>query len=147
MKVLHVIPSIAPRYGGPSQAVLGMCRELSRQGVQTMIATTNADGAGALLVKLNEVSEYEGQQVIFFQRQLSTSFLYSRPLGQWLSLHVRDFDVVHMHAIFSHSSLAAASSCRRDHVPYIVRPFGSLDPWSLKRKAILKQFLWYVGVK
>ena len=44
MKVLHVIPSVAPRYGGPSRAVVEMCRALRAGGVDTLIATTDADG-------------------------------------------------------------------------------------------------------
>ena len=48
MRVLHVIPAVAPRYGGPSQAVVGMCRALDARGVTTMVATTNADGPDVL---------------------------------------------------------------------------------------------------
>ena len=44
MKILHVIPSVAPRYGGPSQAVVEMCRALRATGTEVMIATTDADG-------------------------------------------------------------------------------------------------------
>ena len=32
MKILHVIPAVAPRYGGPSQAVIEMCLALQRTG-------------------------------------------------------------------------------------------------------------------
>ncbi len=30
--VLHVIPAMAPRYGGPSVAVIGMCQALRNAG-------------------------------------------------------------------------------------------------------------------
>ena len=36
--VLHVIPAVAPRYGGPSAAVLGMCQALRQIGVSTLVA-------------------------------------------------------------------------------------------------------------
>ena len=48
MKVLHVIPAIAARYGGPSTAVLQMCRALSEAGADVHLAATNADGRGRL---------------------------------------------------------------------------------------------------
>lgn len=147
MKVLHVIPSIAPRYGGPSRAVLEMCRALRERDVETLIATTDADGDGRLEVETGRQTSYQDVPVIFFIRQQSEAFKYSQPLARWLSAQVKDFDVVHIHAVFSHSSLAAAKACRKSRVPYIVRPLGTLDPWSLKQKRLRKNLFWYLGVR
>ena len=147
MKILHVIPAIAPRYGGPSRAIVEMCKGVRDLDVETLIATTDADGRGRLPVKSGQLTEYEGLDTIFFRRQWSEAFKYSSPLASWLGAHVTDFDVVHVHAVFSHSSLAAAKACRRHDVPYIVRPLGSLDPWSLGQKRFQKRMLWHAGVK
>lgn len=147
MKILHVIPSVAPRYGGPSRAVVEMCRALAARGVATLIATTDADGVGRLDVKIGELVSYEQAPAIFFSRQWSEAFKYSRPLAQWLQAHVAEFDVVHIHAVFSHASLAAAAACRKRGVPYVVRPLGTLDPWSLKQKQLKKRLFWELGVK
>ena len=66
VKVLHVIPSVAPRYGGPSRAVIEMCRALEGQGVETLIATTNADGDERLRVEIGSPVSYENVPAIFF---------------------------------------------------------------------------------
>jgi glycosyltransferase involved in cell wall biosynthesis len=84
---------------------------------------------------------------IFFSRQWSEAYKYSRPLAQWLAAHVREFDVAHIHAVFSHASLAAAKACRKAGVPYIVRPLGTLDPWSLRQKSWRKKLFWRLCVK
>ena len=84
MKVLHVIPGIAPRYGGPSQAVIQMCQALRSEEVEVLIATTDADGEGRLAVEIRKPVAYEGVPTIFFPRQLSEAFKYSRPLARWL---------------------------------------------------------------
>lgn len=147
MRVLHVIPGIAPRYGGPSQAIVGMSRALERQAVDVLIATTDADGSGRLPVRLGAPVDWEGVPAIFFQRQWSEAWKYSRPLGRWLDRHVQEFQVVHIHAVFSHACVAAANACRHRRVPYVVRPLGTLDPWSLQQKAARKRMLWHVGVK
>src|SRR5205085_1067284 len=131
VKVLHVIPSVAPRYGGPSRAVVDMCRALRGGGVDTLIATTDADGEGRLAVELGRHTLFKDVPAIFFSRQWSEAYKYSRPLAHWLDAHVGDFDVVHIHAVFSHACLAAAKACRKRGVPYVVRPLGTLDPWSL----------------
>jgi glycosyltransferase involved in cell wall biosynthesis len=52
---------------------------------------------------------------------------------------------VHVHAVFSHSSIAAGSAARHAGVPYIVRPLGTLDPWSVKRKSQRKRLLLALG--
>jgi glycosyltransferase involved in cell wall biosynthesis len=147
VKVLHVIPAVAPRYGGPSYAIIGMGRALARAGVDVLVATTDADGPGRLPCDYGKVTEYQDVPTIFFPRQLSEAFKYSRPLGPWLAAHVQDYGVVHLHAVFSHTSIAGASVCRRARVPYVVRPLGSLDPWSLRQRRLLKGVLWHAGVK
>jgi glycosyltransferase involved in cell wall biosynthesis len=147
MHVLHVIPSIAPRYGGPSSAVVGMSNALQHVGVAVQIATTDADGPTRLRVPHGTNVEWAGVPTVFFPRQWSESFKYSRPLAGWLTDHVAGFDVVHIHAVFSHACLAAATACRRRRVPYVVRPLGTLDPWSLQQKTVKKQVLWHLGVR
>jgi glycosyltransferase involved in cell wall biosynthesis len=145
MRVLHVIPAVARRYGGPSAAVLQMCRALGEAGHDVMLATTDADGAGALDVPLGILTEIEGVKTVIYRRQWSEAFKFSRPLAKWLRTHVPDFDVVHIHALLSHACMAAAQACRHLSVPYIVRPLGTLDPWSLAQKPWRKRVLLAAG--
>jgi glycosyltransferase involved in cell wall biosynthesis len=98
-------------------------------------------------VKLGSPASYENVSAIFFERQWSEAYKYSRPLALWLDRHVADFDAVHIHAVFSHSCLAAARACRKRGVPFVVRPLGTLDPWSLRQKRWKKSLFWYLGVE
>lgn len=147
MRVLHVIPSIAPCYGGPSRAVVEMSTALRRQGVDTLLATTDADGAARLDVSIGKIDSFKDLPTIFFPRQFSEALKYSGPLAKWLARHVSDFDAVHIHAVFSHACVEAAKACRQNRVPYVVRPLGTLDPWSLKQKRLKKMLFWHLGVK
>jgi glycosyltransferase involved in cell wall biosynthesis len=145
LKILHVIPAVAERYGGPSQAVFEMCRAVERHGADVLIATTDADGPRSLPVEVGRPIDYLGSRTIFFRRQLGRRFGYCLPLARWLGAHVEGFDVVHIHAVFSHPCLAAAGACRKRGVPYVVRPLGSLDPWSMAQKPIRKQLMWHIA--
>jgi len=147
LRILHVIPAVAPRYGGPSVAVLGMCRALDAAGVPTLVAATDADGPGRLSVEVGRETVFGGVRAIFFRRQCSESFKWGLGLSRWLTRHVSDFDVVHVHAVFSHSSIAAGRACSKAGIPYIVRPLGTLDPWSVNRKALRKRALLAVGAR
>jgi glycosyltransferase involved in cell wall biosynthesis len=147
LKVLHVIPAVASCYGGASHAALTMCSALQSQGIEILIATTNADGSGELPAPLGEQTLFQDIPTIFFTRQWSEALKYSRPLAKWLDDNVKNFDLVHIHAIFSHACIAAARACKKHRVPYIVRPLGALDPWSLKQKSVRKRLFWNLGVK
>lgn len=146
MKVLHVIPGISARDGGPSQAIVPMCRALRDAGVELLLATTDADLYGQDL-EYGRTLDHKGLPVVFFPKQLGASFKYSRPFAQWLNTHVAEFDILHIHAVFNHACLAAAGACRRAQVPYVVRPLGTLDPWSMNQKSWRKRLFMYAGVK
>src|SRR3954454_17620671 len=122
MRVLHVIPSVSERSGGPAAAIVPMCRALQAEGVDVLLATTSH---GLRQICTDEVADYKGVPARLFPAQVGASFKYSRPLTTWLKTRVRDFDVVHIHAVFNHASVAAASACRKAGVPYVVRPLGT----------------------
>jgi glycosyltransferase involved in cell wall biosynthesis len=66
----------------------------------------------------------------------------------WLDRHARDFDLAHLHALFSPVISGAATIARRRQLPYILRPLGTLDPADLRKKSALKQVyttLWERG--
>src|SRR5205807_35127 len=48
--------------------------------------------------------------------------------------------LIHIHALFSYPSTISAHLASRYRVPYIVRPLGTLQKWSMKnRRPLLKQ--------
>ena len=142
MRVLHVIPSVAERSGGPATAIVPMCRALKQHGVEVLLVSTNAG-----MDHEQSVCEYKGIPAKFFPTQLGDSFKYSRPLSSWLSSNIQQFDVAHIHAVFNHSSIAAAHVCRRARVPYVVRPLGTLEPWSMMQKSVRKRVFWQISGK
>ena len=146
MRILHVIPSLAPRYGGPSQVLVDMCNQLVRKGIDCDVITTNADGDSELDVELNNWVEFHGLNCRFFHRQFSESLKYSRPAAKWLHTNIERYDIVHIHAVFSHLCIAAAKICLKQKQPYIIRPLGTLDPWSLSQKPVRKKLFLLFGL-
>jgi glycosyltransferase involved in cell wall biosynthesis len=152
MKILHVIPSIAPLRGGPSQAVLEMVWALRQQGVDATIVTTNDQGEALLDVALHQwinypVSAADNDQTVpvcIFPRfsapiDAIQEFTFSFALTTWLFQHIREYDVIHIHAVFSYPSIIAMMLARIFRVPYIIRPLGSLAHWSLQQGSKKKQ--------
>ena len=139
MRVLHVIPSVSERSGGPGMAIVPMCRALQKRGIDVVLLTTDA---AMRRFEFCQAIDYEGVPAIFFPTQLGESFKYSRPLSIWLKQNVSGYELAHIHAVFNHSSVAAARECRKQGVPYVIRPLGTLDPWSMKQKQWRKRLFW-----
>jgi glycosyltransferase involved in cell wall biosynthesis len=139
VKILHVIPSVGPLRGGPSFVIDALARGLASRGCEVHIATTDDNGAGRLSVPLGCPVPKGPVTYWFFPRQ-TRFYTFSWPLFRWLERHVADYDLVHIHALFSFPVIAAAWWGSRSRVPYVVRPLGTLNRWGIeKRRPWLKR--------
>lgn len=133
MRILHVIATLAPRYGGPPKDCFELCRELARRGDEVAIYTTNIDGDGDLEVPLEEPQRVEGVEIRYFPGRWLRAYAFSLPLARALRVAIPRYDIVHIHALYLFSSLVAAHYCQRFGVPYLVKPHGVLDPYLYRR--------------
>jgi glycosyltransferase involved in cell wall biosynthesis len=142
MKILQIVPSISLIYGGPSQMVLGLSKGLADAGEDVTIITTNSNGdvgQPPLDVPLETPITQEGYQVIYFPCYPFRRYKFSLPLLNWLATHAKDYQIAHIHALFSPVSTAAATVARNKNLSYILRPLGTLDPADLQKKKQLKK--------
>ena len=133
IKLLHVIPSIASVRGGPSVVVRTMARCLVQRGLEVHIATTDDNGRERLLVDQHLPIREDGVVYWIFPRQ-TRFYQMSIPLTRWLRKHVCEYDLVHIHALFSYASVAAAFFAKSAGVPYVVRPLGTLNQWGMRNR-------------
>jgi glycosyltransferase involved in cell wall biosynthesis len=134
MRILQVISALSPRYGGPSVAGPELSRELSRQGHQVSIYTSDVDGKGHLQVPLEQPLLDQGVEILYFHGWSELGkYMFSPGLWRALRDNVAQFDIVHIWSVYSFSTTAAAYWCRKRGVPYLVFPHGSLDPFLRRR--------------
>ena len=140
MKVLHVLPSLSYRLGGPTQAALNAVLALRSLGIEAEIATTNDDEGNLLDVPVGERINYNGVPVWFFPRLARLkAFIPSVGLTQWLGNHLGQYDLLHTHYLFCYAPTVAAKLAQHCDSPYVTRTIGQLSPWALQQSRRKKQ--------
>lgn len=136
MRVLHVVPSLDPVYGGPGRVTTALSRALVGAGAEVDVVTTDVsvpDSGEARSGTEAGVSTY------YFRRGGRGSYVFSLPLTKWLWRHARRYDLFHIHTVFAYPTLAASRIARHAGVPYILSPHGMLEPWCLAYKGWKKR--------
>ena len=136
MRILHVIPTMSARYGGPAKACGEMSMAIADRGHHVEIFTTNYDGFGGYVEpSTNPLSERRDDITVHtFPVDVPPDyFRVSRPLAAALSDNVKNFDLVHCHSLYLFTTLATGFFARRHQVPLILRPHGTLDPYIYPR--------------
>jgi glycosyltransferase involved in cell wall biosynthesis len=110
-----------------------LARALSQAGMEIHVATTDDNGSDRLPVPHGVPQQEDGATFWYFPRQ-TRFYTFSWPLTRRLARHVREFDLVHIHALFSYAALPAALLAHRAGVPYIVRPLGTLNRWGIENR-------------
>lgn len=132
--VLHVVPSINPRTGGPAASVPGLASALARSGVRTTIASLNYAGQGT-------APELPGVRCL----EPPASALGRRLRGWSPELRAQIFaaaaaaDIIHSHALWMVPGIYARKAAERFGLPLVISPRGMVDPWSLGRSRLKKR--------
>jgi glycosyltransferase involved in cell wall biosynthesis len=130
LKVLHVIPDLAPQTGGPVTAVLGLAKAQAGMGYKVCIASSDY---GLELTPTIDDVDFQ-----LFSCRYDT-WRWAPELGRYLENSVKDFDLVMIESLWQYPSFTAARACRGANMPYVVSPNGMLDEWSLSQKAWKKK--------
>lgn len=127
LRVLHVVPNINLKQGGPARSVLAMIDALRRvEGLQVSLAASSSD----------ETVEHP-LQITGRWSLLSTAS--KRVLKQ----AIQQADLVELHSIWNGVIGYAGKTARMMHKPYLYTPHGMLDPYCLQSRSWLKK-IWAI---
>jgi glycosyltransferase involved in cell wall biosynthesis len=148
VRILHVTPSFYPAwaYGGVTRCTYELCRALAQRGEAVTVWTTDVLDASARIKERD--ATVDGIQVRHF-RNLSNHLAYHRqlylPRGLWMHArrHVRDFDLVHLHAHRHVLNTIVAAAVRRAGIPYVLSGHGTVQP--IERYVLMKQVVDALG--
>lgn len=129
MRVLHVIPTVGPRYGGASVACIELCRALAAKGADVVVYTTNIDRPKGWDSAEGEPVLVEGVQYFFFNVFGPKYYWFSFGMFRALRENISAFDVVHIHSLYRAHLPLTIYFCQKFDVPFVLKPHGSLDPY------------------
>ncbi len=135
MRILHVIRSLHPEYGGPAQLVRCIVAAGPRLGWEGEVAC------------LDHASEAFLSEIHFRVHALGESrgtYGYSRHWVPWLRKNMDRFDGVVIHGIWQYQSWGTWRAIH-GRKPYVLFPHGMLDPWFKRRyplKHVKKWIYW-----
>ena len=133
MKILHIIPDLATSTGGPVEALKIMSVAQTTAGHDITIATTDFGFDQNLNLANVDIKVFPCTTVMF---------RYSLELKKYLNKNITDFDIIHLHTIWTFPTFIAGKLARKYNIPYILRPCGMLDEWSFSQK-YLKKIIYY----
>lgn len=129
MRILHVLQALSRNFGGPQTVLHDLVPAQSEAGLDVDVVSTNIDVPhGVLPVAPNRFMEYHGGRM----RYCSVEFrplLFSWDLKRYIDRNIARYDIVHIHGLYRFPPTYAAWQARRQGVPYVIRPHGSLDPY------------------
>ena len=135
MKILHVLSGINPENGGPALAIRGLAIAQQNAGLTpTIVATYQHESSHAAAASFND----RGIECTLIGK--ASGKLSRHPdIVPELERLIKQSDVVHIHALFEEIQVQAGRIARKLGVPYVYRPCGLLDPWSMVRNGWIKR--------
>jgi len=133
-KILKIISSIDPSYGGPSRGVINTSIHLSKRGYLVDIVTIDKHKFNFDLSK--------NIRFINFKNYFGINYRFSIDFFLWLYKNRNKYQIIVVHGLWQFQTLAARLLIKKK---YYVYTHGQLDPYfriDIKKK-LKKFFYWY----
>jgi glycosyltransferase involved in cell wall biosynthesis len=134
LRILHIIATIDPEAGGPTEAVRVML-QYAPEGYRSEVLTLDDPSAGFL----SEIA-----QPVIALGPRNSIYGYTPKLIPWLQANRDRFDGVVLHGLWGYCGFAVWRTLA-GRVPYLVFAHGMLDPYfkrAFPRKHLKKWFYW-----
>ena len=150
LRIIHVIPSLAVRMGGPAVSLVGLATALQTLGADvSVLAIDTANSPKAPTTQRATMKDLpagcQELDVRLFPAQFPRRFAYAPELQRALVREMDRTDVVHIHTLFLHPQYAAWRAASQARIPWVVSPKGALDPYLRRRGRLRKKatdLLW-----
>lgn len=138
IKVLRIIPSLNPSYGGPATAIIESSLVLNDRGIKVDILTCDK----------KKDNFYKSKKIKILNKgpSLLGRYSFNLRLFFWLKNNKENYDIFIIHGVWTFISLMARLLIKKR---YYIFTHGQLDPYFKKNifKRIKKQIYWFLFEK
>ncbi len=129
-RILHFLPSIDTRAGGPIRAVFDLSDAMARRGHTVTIATAHTPPEGAPAEMTGEVNP----RVVVLKPGLVKGHWLPSPARATLRELMASHQLAHVHGVWDTSNVQVGRIARSMGKPYFVSVRGMLDDWCMEQK-------------
>ncbi|MBL9215495.1 MAG: glycosyltransferase [Opitutaceae bacterium] len=126
MNLVHVVPSLEERHGGPSKSVRLLANHLARLGERVDLLATAEPGAAPPAAGADDASVRVFPRVA--PRWLARSPALRRHLAE------QPYDCVHHHSLWLLTLRYARAAARRREAPLVISPRGMMSGWAYRHR-------------
>ncbi len=140
MRILQVVDSLDPIYGGPPTVVLRLAAALAREGAQVTLYSQERSGREAdIAATLRGIPGIESVRRVSEICDGHAARLTGRPARDFLRRSGSEFDLVHIHGLWRPGLATILRESLQRSCPYVITPHGMLARWSLGQKPLRKK--------
>jgi glycosyltransferase involved in cell wall biosynthesis len=140
MRILQVVDSLDPIYGGPPTVVLRLAAALAREGAQVTLYSQERSGREAdIVATLQGIPGIESVHRVSEVCDSRGARLTGWPARDFLRRSGSNFDLVHIHGLWRPSLREILRESYEHSCPYVITPHGMLARWSLAQKPLRKK--------
>ncbi len=130
MRILHVAPSIARSYGGPTQSLYGYVTASRLTGAEVTVAAPSASR-----IEVDDIETAAGAgRVHTFASAGRGAFVVSPAMVRWVRIQAENNDVVHVHGLFNPISSLCCRVALDSRAAVVLRPFGTLSRYTMEHR-------------
>lgn len=147
MKLLRIISTMDPAYGGPCQGIRNSIPAMEKIGVKNEVLTFD---------KEEDTSRYNDPFIIHAIGPKKGPYAYCKNLEKWLLTNYHRFDAIIIHGLWLYNSYGTYTTWKKikkkdlaKSPALFVMPHGMLDPYFQKAKgrrikALRNWFFWHI---
>ena len=144
LRILHVISSVNPAFGGPIEGILRQS-EATRTSAAREIVTVDPPSAPYLSTRGVRVHATGVEKNMPFFSRILNHYGYTPHLLPWLRRNAGNYDAIVVHGLWNFATLGASLVLPNSRTPYFVFPHGMMDPWfktTYPLKHLAKKLFW-----
>jgi len=117
-----IIPRIDIYQGGPSYAVINLCRALANQGIEVTLFTAEPTGE----IPSRTDSKYKTE---YFPLSFPKRYSNSNALVKAIFQNKTRYDIIHIHNLWNIITTRSALAAQKLNIPYVITSQGMLSAW------------------